>query len=66
MRKAVIIMAGHGGKDPGASGNGYVEKHEALVDAKLFRGKMEEYDVDIYMLRSTDDFIDRDEYISTS
>ena len=57
MRKAIIIMAGHGGKDPGANGNGYVEKHEALVDAKLFRGKMEEYDVDIYMLRSTDVFI---------
>lgn len=50
-------MAGHGGKDPGAVGNGYREKDLALEDAKLFKSKMVGYDVDVYMLRSTDTFI---------
>lgn len=39
-RPLVVIDAGHGGKDPGASGNGYVEKDVVLGLAKALRDRL--------------------------
>ena len=50
-------MAGHGGRDPGASGHGYQEKNVALEDARALRDELSNYDVDVKMLRNSDTFI---------
>lgn len=54
----VVLDAGHGGKDPGASKNGCIEKHIAL-DVVLKIGKiLETYpEFDIKYTRTTDVFI---------
>lgn len=57
MRKVVVLDTGHGGKDPGAVGNGYREKDLALDDARVLRKELQAYDVDIIMIRDSDKFI---------
>lgn len=55
--KIIVINPGHGGSDPGASGNGRIEKHENLVDGKLLRNELLKYEnVTIYLTRETDTF----------
>ncbi|MEM1215592.1 MAG: N-acetylmuramoyl-L-alanine amidase [Bacteroidota bacterium] len=55
----IVIDAGHGGKDPGCSGKGSVEKHIALAIAKTFRNKIEaQYPhLEVILTREEDVFI---------
>lgn len=57
MRKVVVLDAGHGGKDPGAVGNGYREKNLALDDTRALRSELLKYDVDVIMTRDSDIFL---------
>lgn len=58
MSKIIVIDAGHGGHDPGASANGLKEKDIVLDIAKRFRKKLNKYNgVKIIMTRTTDKFI---------
>ncbi|NMO98115.1 N-acetylmuramoyl-L-alanine amidase [Paenibacillus lemnae] len=58
--KKVWIDAGHGGKDPGAAGNGLQEKDVVLTLALGIKTKLEaEYqDVQVLLSRSTDVFLE--------
>lgn len=56
--KTVVIDAGHGGSDPGTSGNGIVEKNLALELAKETKRQLEQAGFKVIMTRSTDEFIE--------
>ena len=58
QRKTIVIDAGHGGKDPGASGyRHYKEKHVVLGVAKYLRDYLKQRGYRVYMTRSGDYFI---------
>ncbi|MEK3735528.1 N-acetylmuramoyl-L-alanine amidase [Paenibacillus sp. FSL M8-0334] len=61
--KKVWIDAGHGGKDPGAVGNGLQEKDIALTISKAIKQRLEaEYEgVQVQLSRSTDVFLELDD-----
>lgn len=58
--KKVWIDAGHGGRDPGATGNGLQEKDIVLAVSLAVKQKLEsEYeDVRVFLTRSTDVFLE--------
>ena len=55
--RMVVIDAGHGGYDPGASYNSLKEKHLALDVAKRLRNHLQEAGLTVVMTRETDRFI---------
>jgi len=58
----IVIDAGHGGKDPGASANGIREKDIVLKVAKKLGGYIEEnLDIDVVYTRTDDTFIELEE-----
>lgn len=57
LYQTVMLDAGHGGKDPGASGNGIIEK-ELVLDVTLrAKALLEEAGIDVLLTRSDDTFI---------
>lgn len=51
----VVLDPGHGGSDPGASGNGLIEKELTLKIASYCKRELEKYyGVKVYMTRSSD------------
>lgn len=59
--KGVVIDAGHGGSDPGASGNGIVEKDLTLLISKYMYDRLRELGIPTYITRTTDETIDSTE-----
>jgi len=53
----VYLDPGHGGYDPGASGNGIVEKELVLNLGKRVKSKLEEKGIQVVMSRTSDEFI---------
>ena len=53
----IVIDAGHGGSDPGASGNGLVEKEYALKIADYLNNRFKELGVNSTLVRSTDETV---------
>ena len=53
----VIIDAGHGGKDSGATYNGYKEKDQALAIAKRLQVKLAEKNIHSILTRDKDEYI---------
>ncbi len=54
----VVLDAGHGGSDPGASANGIVEKTVNLKIAQYCKAELDEYaGVMVYMTRTTDTYL---------
>ena len=53
----VVVDAGHGGKDPGNTGNGYLEKKIALSIALKLGKKLEENSVKVVYTRKSDVFV---------
>ena len=53
----VVVDAGHGGKDPGNTGNGYLEKKIALSIALMLGKKLEDNGVKVVYTRKSDVFI---------
>jgi N-acetylmuramoyl-L-alanine amidase len=54
----VVIDAGHGGKDPGNTGNGYLEKKIALnISLQLGKILKEIDDIDVIYTRTSDKFV---------
>ena len=54
----VVIDAGHGGADPGASGNGIIEKDLNLLISKYMYDRLRELGIPVKMTRTTDETID--------
>ena len=53
--KGIVIDPGHGGKDPGASGNGIIEKDFNLMISKYIYNRLKELGVDVYITRDRDE-----------
>lgn len=58
MNYKVVIDAGHGGSDPGASGNGIVEKELTLKIANYIHQRLDELNIPNELTRSTDVTLD--------
>lgn len=54
----IWIDAGHGGKDPGASGNGLVEKNWVLATAKQLQTELVKAGFEVGMTRTNDTFLE--------
>lgn len=51
----VVIDAGHGGEDPGAVGNGIVEKDLTLKISQELYNKLQSLNIPVYMTRVDDE-----------
>ena len=56
--KKVVIDAGHGGTDGGATGNGIVEKELTLEISKYIHERLDDLGVDNTLIRETDETIE--------
>lgn len=52
--RGIVIDAGHGGDDPGAVGNGIVEKDYTLKISKYMKDKFKSLGIPVYMTREED------------
>lgn len=57
-KKIIVIDPGHGGKDSGATGNGYMEKNIVLQVSLELLEELKAMGYTVYMTRSTDTFIE--------
>lgn len=60
----VVIDAGHGGEDPGASGNGIIEKEYTLKISEYIYKRLKELGLDVKMTRTTDETISPTERVN--
>ena len=60
----IVIDAGHGGSDPGASGNGLVEKEYALKIAQYLDNRFKELGVDSTLIRQVDETLTPNERVN--
>ena len=51
----IVIDAGHGGSDPGASGNGIIEKEYTLKISQYIYDRLKDLGLDVKMTRTTDE-----------
>ena len=56
-KKVLLLDAGHGGKDPGASGNGLVEKDLTLTLLQKINKELDK-DIKVYLTRNSDVYPD--------
>ena len=61
--KKVVIDSGHGGDDPGSSGNGIIEKEYTLKISEYIHNRLDELGVENTMVRTTDETINPDERV---
>lgn len=59
----IVIDAGHGGDDPGASGNGIVEKDLTLKISQYMYDLFREKGIPVTMTRTTDETLTPDERV---
>jgi len=57
-KKIIVIDPGHGGKDSGAVGNGFMEKEIVLQISSQLSEKLRSLGYTVYMTRSNDTFIE--------
>ncbi|MDD5716308.1 MAG: N-acetylmuramoyl-L-alanine amidase [Sulfuricurvum sp.] len=57
-KKIIVIDPGHGGKDSGAVGNGYMEKEIVLQIGSKLADKLRAQGYTVYMTRANDTFIE--------
>lgn len=57
-KKVIVIDPGHGGKDSGATGNGYMEKNIVLQIGLELSEQLKAMGYTVYMTRSSDVFIE--------
>lgn len=57
-KKVIVIDPGHGGKDSGAVGNGYMEKEIVLQVSQQLSEKLRAQGYTVYMTRSNDTFVE--------
>ena len=60
----IVIDAGHGGNDPGASGNGMIEKEYALKISEYIYNRLRQLGLDVKMTRTTDETLSPTERVN--
>ena len=60
----IIIDAGHGGNDPGASGNGIIEKEYTLKISQYIYDRLKELGLDVKMTRTEDETLSPSERVN--
>ena len=60
----IVIDAGHGGNDPGASGNGIIEKDLNLLISDYMYDRFRELGIPVKMTRTTDETISPDDRVN--
>lgn len=60
----IVIDAGHGGDDPGASGNGIIEKELTLAISQYMYDLFKELGADVKMTRVSDETISPTERVN--
>lgn len=60
----VVIDAGHGGNDPGASGNGIIEKEYTLKISQYIYDRLKELGLDVKMTRTVDETLSPNERVN--
>lgn len=56
-KKVIVIDPGHGGSDPGAVGNGLVEKEITLRIAQNMEQYLSKYNAEVILTRKTDIYV---------
>ena len=56
--KKIVIDAGHGGSDPGTSGNSILEKEYTLKISEYMKKRFDELGIESSMTRTTDESLD--------
>ena len=64
MDYKIVIDAGHGGVDAGATGNGIIEKDLALKISNYIYNRLKELGLDVYITRTTDETLPPDERVN--
>lgn len=64
MNYKIVIDAGHGGDDPGSSGNGIIEKDLNLEISKYMYDRFRSLGIPIVMTRTTDETISPTERVN--
>lgn len=60
----VVVDAGHGGSDPGASGNGIIEKDLTLAISQYMYDLLKSKGVNVKMTRTTDETVSPTERVN--
>ncbi|MFV0250286.1 MAG: N-acetylmuramoyl-L-alanine amidase [Bacilli bacterium] len=60
----VVVDAGHGGEDPGANGNGIIEKDLTLDISKYMYDRFKSLGVPVSLTRSSDETVDPTERVN--
>ena len=60
----IVIDAGHGGNDPGASGNGIIEKEYTLKISEYIYDRLKKLGLDVKMTRTTDETLSPSERVN--
>lgn len=60
----IVIDSGHGGSDPGASGNGIIEKDMTLAISDYMYNRFRELGLPVKMTRTTDETVSPTERVN--
>lgn len=60
----IVIDAGHGGNDPGASANGIIEKEYTLKISDYIYNRLKDLGLDVKMTRTTDETLSPTERVN--
>ena len=60
----IVVDAGHGGNDPGASGNGIIEKEYTLKISQYIYDRLRQLGLDVKMTRTDDETLSPTERVN--
>ena len=60
----IVVDSGHGGNDPGASGNGIIEKEYTLKISEYIYDRLRQLGLDVKMTRTTDETLSPNERVN--
>lgn len=64
--QVVLLDAGHGGKDPGTSGNGLIEKDMNLLMMQKVYQELQKTDIKVYLTRNSDTYPENNQRAKTA